>query len=286
MASGDLERGEPLGRFVVEDVIGRGGMGVVYKVRDPHTKMPYAAKVLSRALAAEKDFVRRFKTEAKTAKHLTHMNIVHAFKLKRWEGTYFYIMELVEGLPLDEVAKQEEFDLNRLLASIREVACALDHIHSKRYVHRDIKPGNVLIRIDGHLKLVDFGLAQKFGRVKRTKSGEVMGTAKYMSPELIQGGEVWPATDIYALGVMLYELIAKKAPFEADHANVLMDMHLYVQHKPLIDVVPDIDRNLSLFVDRMLVKDYILRASSAKTVHSWLDFYLTKGWFADLPRSF
>jgi eukaryotic-like serine/threonine-protein kinase len=286
MSSQDLEPGSNLGRFTVEGILGRGGMGVVYKVRDPHSKMPYAAKVLNRASVGERDFVKRFKTEAKTAKRFSHMNIVHAFKLRRWEGTYFYVMELVDGRPLDEAIRVEEMSRDRALGAVRDLAAALDFIHSKRFVHRDVKPDNVLIRADGHVKLLDFGLAQRFGRVTRTKSGHVMGTAKYMAPELIQGTVVYPETDIYALGVVMYELVAGRPPFEADHGDVLMDMHLYVKHKPLVDAVPGTDRNLSSFIDRMLVKDPSRRATSARTVNSWLEFYLTKGWFADVPKGF
>lgn len=286
MASGDLKEGDLLGRFVVEGVLGRGGIGVVYKVLDPKSKMPYAAKVLNRSAAGQRDFVKRFKTEAKTAKRLVHMNIVHVFLLKKWGDTYFYVMEHVDGNPLEDLMAAGAMPMDRTLAILRDVAAGLDHIHSLKYVHRDLKPGNVLVRGDSHIKLIDFGLAQKAGRVKRTNSGHVMGTAKYMAPELIDGTVAGPETDIYSLGVMAYEMLAGRAPFVADHTSVLMDMHLYVRPKPLLDAVPGIDRNLSLFVDRMLVKKPSNRASSAKTVHSWLDFYLTNGWFADTPKRF
>ena len=148
-----------------------------------------------------------------------------------------------------------------------------------------MKPGNILIRADGHLKLADFGLAQKFGRVRQTRSGHVLGTAKYMAPELIEGTKVYPQTDIYALGVMTYELIAGRAPFEADNTEIYMDLHLYAKHRPLLDVRGGTDRNLSLFVDKMLAKSPSHRVPSAQMVYSWMDFYLTSGFFADLPRT-
>ncbi len=282
----DLEPGKPLGRYIIERLIGRGGMGLVFKIRDPKSKMPYAAKVLHPRLAHEKDFLRRFKTEAKIARRLKHMNVVHVFELKRWKGTFFYTSEFVDGSSLEDIlAVEGRFSLDRSSEIVREVAGALEYVHSKRYVHRDIKPGNVLLRRDSHLKLADFGLAQKIGRVRRTRSNHVMGTAKYMAPELIEGTRAYPQTDVYALGVMAYELIAGRPPFLCDDKEVLMDLHLYTQPKPLAEIVPGTDRNLSLFVSKMLAKRPSRRVASATAVFSWFDFYLANGVFADLPRA-
>jgi len=273
-----------LGRLIVEEPVGRGGMGIVYKVRDPRSRLPYAAKVLNRAVACQRDFVKRFKHEAKTGRALRHMSLVHVFLIKRWEGTWFYLMELVDGRALTEMAAGDAMPLDRRLDILREVAGALDYIHSKGYVHRDIKPDNVLIRADGQLKIIDFGLSQKFGRVARTRAGEVMGTAKYMAPELINGAEASPATDIYALGAMAYEMIAGRAPFDAGHTKVIMDMHLYMKPRPLSEVVEGIDRNLSAMVDRMLLKDPGRRLDSARLIQSLIEMYLTNCRFPDLPK--
>ena len=282
-----LSPGDTLSDLVVEGILGTGGMSIVYKVRDPRTKMPYAAKVLDPHLMCERDFVKRFKTEAKTAAKLTHMNIVHALKLSGWEGTLYYIMELVEGGPLDEtLTTQGAFPMERALVIVRDVAAGLEYAHSMRYVHRDVKPGNILVRPDDHVKLIDFGLAQKFGRVIRTRSGHVMGTAKYMAPELIEGTEAWPQTDIYALGCLTYELLAGRPPFDGDDADLLMDMHLYSRHRPLTEVVKGADWNLSHLIDRMLAKDMSQRVSSAQAIHGWLDFYAANGWFANVPKGF
>lgn len=285
MAMPLLSPGDTVGRFTVETILGHGGMGVVYKVRDPKTQMPYAAKVLNPDRMSGRDFVKRFRTEAKTAAKLTHMNVVHAFKLKGWQGTLFYVMELVDGRALDEILKNDaRLTLARSLVIVRDVAAALDYVHSKRYVHRDVKPGNVLVRADDHVKLIDFGLSQRPGRVKRTRSGHVMGTAKYMAPELIAGAWAYPHTDIYALGCLMYELLSGKPPFDADDADLITDMHLYSRHKPLSKVVSGLDENLSLLVDRMLVKDVARRASSARAIHGWLDFSIANNWFANLPK--
>jgi serine/threonine-protein kinase len=283
----DIEPGNLLGRYIVEERIGEGGMGAVYKIRDPKSKMPYAAKVLHPALRREGGFARRFKREAKIARRLSHMNVVHVFGLKRLKGTLSYIMEFVEGAPLEEMLKNHgSISLERAIEIIRETAAGLHYIHTKRVVHRDIKPGNLLIRSDGHLKITDFGLAQKIGRARRTKSGHIMGTAKYMAPELIEGTYAYPQTDVYALGCLAYEMIAGRPPFEADHSEVFMDLHLYARQKPLIDVKKGIDRNLSLFVDKMLEKSMSKRVPSARMVHSWTDFYLTNGFFPELPKEF
>ncbi len=281
-----LEPGALLGRYEVEEALGKGGMGAVYKIRDPKSRMPYAAKVLHSNLMRERDFVRRFRSEAKVARCLTHMNVVHVFTLKRWRRTLFYIMEFVEGHPLDHVAKGgKPLQVERAARIIRAVAAGLQYIHSRRYVHRDIKPGNILIRRDDHLKIADFGLAQKAGRIKRTKSGHVMGTAKYMAPELIDGSSVDHRTDIYALGCMAYEILAGRPPYYADHMDVLMDMHLYMKPRALGELKPGLDDKLVAFVMKMFEKRRSRRIPSAQLVHAWFDFYLSRGYFAEMPRS-
>jgi len=284
--TGIPEAGSRLGRYVVEESVGRGGMGAVYKIRDTRSSMPYAAKVLHPALRRRRDFVRRFKREAKIARRLRHMNVTHVFEMHRWRGTLFYVMEYVEGVALDELLDDRgALPLNESLAIIREIAAGLTYIHTRRYVHRDIKPGNILIRSDGHLKIADFGLAQRAGRTRRTRSGDIMGTAKYMAPELVRGGRVTARTDIYALGCLAYELIANRPPFEADNTEVYMDLHLYARPRSLIHAVPGTDRRLSLFIDKMLAKSSSRRVPTARMVHSWFDYCLTNGAFAEIPNS-
>ena len=284
MSEGLLAPGAALGKMVVEGILGKGGMGVVYKVRDPNTNVPYAAKILHPHLRKERDFVKRFKTEAKTASKFKHINTVHVEKLKGWGKVVYYVMEFVDGRLLEEIlAETGPFAVDRALAIVRDIAAGLECIHSKRYVHRDVKPGNVLIRPDDHVKLIDFGLAQKWGAPKRTKSGHVMGTARYMAPELIEGTYVYPETDIYALGVMTYELLTGKAPFNSDNIDVILDMHLYGKHKPLMAAVENIDQKLDKFVDKMLAKNPDDRIRSARLVHGWLDYYVTTATFAPVP---
>lgn len=284
--TGGLEPGSRLGRYEVEQLIGHGGMGKVYKVRDPRSKLPYAVKVLHPELSRTRDFVKRFKAEAKIARRLSHMNVVHVFAMKRRQKAIYYVMEFVEGASLAErLEKGRRLPLNEALGIIRETAVGLVYIHSKRFVHRDIKPGNILIRSDDHLKIADFGLAQRAGGVQRTRSGHIMGTAKYMAPELIEGTWAGSRTDVYALGCMAYELISGKPPFVADHTEVYMDMHQYTIPQPLIERVEGTDRQLSQFVGKMLEKRMSKRVPSAQMVHAWLDFYLTNGYFADLPRA-
>ena len=281
----ELKAGDELsGHLTVESTLGVGGMGVVYRVRHPKSSQPWAVKVLNPELLKERDFVRRFKHEAKIAARLKHANVVFVHSLKRWQGTFFYTMELVDGKSLDAVAREngEAFTLRRKLVIVREIAAALGYIHSKKYVHRDVKPANVLVRADDHIKVTDFGLAQKFGRVNLTRSGHVMGSAKYMAPELILAQRVTPQTDIYSLGVTLYELLAGACPFDASDTEEIMDMHLYNRHKPLVEAVSGTDPNLSRFVDKMLRKDVSRRVSSAAAAVSWIDFYLQNGWFADV----
>lgn len=332
-----LRAGDKLDRLMIEGFLGEGGMGVVYKVRDVAGSIPYAAKVLNLQLRREGDFVKRFKTEARIASRLKHINVAHVHKFSRWQGTFYYTMEMVEGIPLEillhppqaqpplrandggavtapadgdaeggparlaynshsnagtealhgewetaAVQHGEPMTLRRALVIVREVAAGLTYVHSKGYVHRDIKPGNVLVRTDDHVKIIDFGLAQRVGRVALTRSGHVMGTAKYMAPELIRGERVYPQTDIYSLGVMLYEMLAGRPPFDSGDTDLIMDMHLYKRHKPLSDLVKGADRNLCLFIDKMLKKDPGHRVSSAQAVHSYIGFYLQNNWFADV----
>ena len=153
---------------------------------------------------------------------------------------------------MSKVSRSKRFSRRRAIALssgaiviLRDTAAALEYIHSKRFVHRDVKPGNILVRPDDHVKVIDFGLAQKRGKIQRTKSGHVMCTAKYMAPELIEGVETYAETDIYALGCMTYELISGKPPFDGDDVGLLTDMHLYSKPKPLCEVVTGLDLNLS-----------------------------------------
>jgi serine/threonine-protein kinase len=284
MTGGVLAPGEAIGRFAVEGVAGRGGMGVVYKVRDPNDGLPYAVKVLHPHLVGEREFVRRFKTEARIGSRLSHINTVHVVKLRGWGSIKYYAMEFVEGRPLEEMLTETKaLPVQRAVRIIRDVAGGLQYMHAKGYVHRDVKPGNILVRPDDHVKLIDFGLAQRSGAPRRTKSGHIMGTAKYMSPELIEGSHVGPQTDVYSLGIMAYEMIAGKAPFIAGDADTLMDMQLYSKHRPLEAVAQGIDERLSVFVDRMLAKRARERIPSAQLVQGWCDFYMHTGEFAKVP---
>lgn len=284
MTGGVLAPGEAIGRFAVEGVAGRGGMGVVYKVRDPDNGLPFAVKVLHPHLLEEREFVRRFKTEAKIGSKLNHVNTVHVVKLRGWGSIKYYVMEFVEGRPLEEMlAETKSLSVGRVVRIIRDVAAGLAYIHSKRYVHRDVKPGNVLVRPDDHVKLIDFGLAQRCGLPRKTRSGHIMGTAKYMSPELIEGSNVCPQTDVYSLGIMAYEMIAGRAPFVAADAETLMDMQLYSKHKTLESVAAGAGERLSVFVDRMLAKRVRERIPSAQVVQGWCDFYMHTGEFARVP---
>ena len=214
--------GKTIGSYQIISEIGRGGMAMVYKAYHPTLERYVALKVLPPQFAFDTDFVKRFLLEARAAARLKHPNIVTIYDVGEQNGLYYIVMELVEGGSLAQLIQREgQLAPARAANILAQVASALDYAHALGFVHRDVKPSNILIGANDHATLTDFGIVKAAEGTRVTRTGTMMGTPEYMSPEQIRGQPVDGRADIYALGIVCYEMLAGRVPFAGDTARVL-----------------------------------------------------------------
>jgi len=219
--------GAKVGKYVLEDVLGTGGYAEVY-VGKPSTGRHVAVKLLDATHARDEDAVERFKREAETARKLAHPNIVRVLDVGTSRGRHYLVMELVRGGSLHKLLRKGRADPARVLAVLVETARALAFAHEQGVVHRDVKPANILLTRAGKAKVADFGLARAVDHSSMTTDGKLLGTASYMSPEQARGDRATSAADVYAMGVMIYEAITGRLPFEADSQLGFLYQHAEV----------------------------------------------------------
>jgi serine/threonine-protein kinase len=211
------------GRYKIIDQLGKGSMGEVYLAHDPHIDRKVALKVLHKDHLASKEIIKRFIKEAKAIGRLSHPDIVSVYDVGQDKGTIYIAMEYLKGKPLNEVIQSKQLDIPTVVKIGRQVATALDYAHQKGIVHRDIKPSNLMITDNNQVKLTDFGIAhfEDASLTLKTRSGDILGTPAYMSPEQIAGKEVDHRSDLYSLGVILYELLVGQRPFVENNITAL-----------------------------------------------------------------
>ena len=267
----DPARPNGLGEFVIVREVGRGGMGVVYEAEQTSLKRKVALKVLRFGGVADEEAVRRFRREAETIAKLHHTNIVPIIAVGTEQGVHYYAMQFIDGRGLNDVlaeARREErtIDVKQVVSWGLQAAEALQHAHQRGVVHRDVKPSNLLLDLEGILWLTDFGLAKRDDEVTLTLSGAIMGTPRYMSPEQAESLErpIDHRTDIYSLGATLYELATGEPVFSAPTPHGVLSQILTTEPIPPRRVRDSLPRDLETVVMTCLSKDPSRRYSSAK----------------------
>jgi beta-lactam-binding protein with PASTA domain len=265
------------GRYEVLERVGGGGMAEVYRARDDLLGRVVAVKVLSDRFAHDRSFVERFRREAQSAANLNHPNIVSLYDYGSDNGTYFIVMEFIDGRPLDDVIRSEGALLPERAAEIAaDVAQALQRAHAAGLVHRDIKPSNIMITANGETKVTDFGIARavaRDGEQTMTQTGMVIGTAAYLSPEQAQGSPVDARSDVYSLGCVLYEMLTGRAPFGGDTPLSIAYKHVREEATTPSRVNPDVPRSLDAIVMKAMAKNPENRYASAMELKQDLDRY-------------
>ena len=254
-------------RYELEELIGGGGMADVYKAKDCLLNRPVAVKILHEEFKQDKEFIDKFQREAQAAARLSHPNIVNIYDVGVADGDHYIVMEYVPGRTLKDRIRQEgHLSVSESLRVAREIAEALAHAHANNLVHCDIKPHNILMIADGHAKVADFGIARAVTESTMTYSGNVIGSVHYFSPEQAKGTMITPKSDVYSLGVVLYEMLTGKLPFTGDNPVSIAVKHLQEEPVPVRQIDPAIPPVVEAIVSKAMSKDPAMRPTSAELV--------------------
>ena len=277
-----LQPGQMLGHFRLGEKIGQGGMGEVFEAEDTRLKRSVAIKILPSAMAADHERLDRFQREAQVVAALNHPNIVTIFSVEEAEGLSFIAMEKIEGQTLDRLVPREGLPLGRLFDIAVPLADAVNAAHEKGVTHRDLKPGNVMVSAEGRVKVLDFGLAKLRHEIAATEEtslptqdvtedGIVLGTVPYMSPEQVQGKPVEPRSDIFSLGIMLYEMCTGRRPFSGETSAHVISAILRDTPDSVTDLNREMPRHLARIIRRCLQKDPRRRYQTALDLRNELE---------------
>ena len=247
------------GRYRIERELGHGGMATVYLAHDEELGRPVAVKLLPDRLADDEDFRARFTREARLAGRLSHPNVVRVYDAGDADGRPFIVMEYVPG---GSLAEERRLSAERVVELGVQACAGLQHAHDAGLVHRDVKPANLLVRDDGVLKIADFGIARAAESTRHTQAGTLLGTAAYLAPEQIAGADATPASDVYSLGAVLYELLTGRPPYAFSSLAELAAQQSDGLITPVRDVQPRVPRDVEAAVMHALARDPGFRPAS------------------------
>ena len=251
------------GRYALEMLVGSGGMADVYRAKDQLLERTVAVKILHQQYESDTEFIARFQREAKAAARITHPNIVNVYDVGVAEGRHYIVMEYVPGRTLKERIKEEgPVPAPEALHIARQIAGALAQAHANNLVHCDIKPHNILVMPDGNVKVADFGIARAVTESTMTYNDNIMGSVHYFSPEQARGTLITPKSDVYSLGVVLYEMLTGRIPFDGNTAVSIARKHLEEEPQSVHSLVPNIPPVVEALVTRMMAKEPALRPDS------------------------
>ncbi|MDR1042807.1 MAG: Stk1 family PASTA domain-containing Ser/Thr kinase, partial [Clostridiales Family XIII bacterium] len=252
------------GRYEIMEKIGDGGMAVVYRARDKLLNRPVAIKVLRPEYVTDANFVDSFRKESRAAASLTHPNIVSIFDVGKDGNVYYIVMELVEGRPLSDIIREKgPLDYRFVLKISEQIASALSVAHRNNIIHRDVKPHNILITQDGHAKITDFGIARAVTDGTTVNDNTVKGTVHYFSPEQGRGMYMDERSDIYSLGIVMYEMLTGEVPFDADNAVAIAVMHMNDRMPQPSKTVPGVPPALEQIIMKATEKHQVNRFKNA-----------------------
>jgi serine/threonine-protein kinase len=264
-------------RYRVLERVGSGGMADVYCAEDTRLGRTIAIKMLHERFSQDREFVERFRREASAAAGLQHPNIVGVYDRGDSDGAYYIAMEYVEGETLKDVIRREApMDPQRTIAIVKEILAATRFAHKRGVIHRDLKPQNVIVEPDDHIKVADFGIARAAGGSDITEVGAIMGTAQYLSPEQAHGQPVTAASDIYSIGVVMFEMLTGRPPFDADSQVAVALKHVNQPAPSPRELVATVPPELEAIVLKALAKDPARRYESAEAMMRDLELAQTR----------
>lgn len=252
------------GRYEIREIIGVGGMAVVYKAYDTIETRIVAIKILKQEFVSNEEFVRRFKNESKAIAVLSHPNIVKVYDVSFGDLIQYIVMEYIEGITLKQyIESHGHLDWKETVNIVMQILRALQHAHDKGIIHRDVKPQNIMLMNDGSIKVTDFGIARFARSEHKTMTDKAIGSVHYISPEQARGEVTDEKADIYSVGVMMYEMLSGSLPFQADSAVIVAMMQLQNEAKPLREIDPTIPLGLSQITMNAMQKEILRRYQTA-----------------------
>lgn len=249
-------------RYEIIDRVGSGGMADVYNGKDLRLNRNVAIKILKQEYSNDAKFVSKFRAEAQSVAGLSHPNVVNVYDVGEDDNLYYIVMELVEGITLKKfIEKKGKLEINEAIGIGIQIAQGIEEAHKNHIIHRDIKPQNIIISREGKVKVTDFGIAK--AATSNTITSNAMGSVHYISPEQARGGYSDEKSDIYSLGVTIYEMLLGKVPFEGESTVSVAFAHVHEEAAHLDEVDPSIPRSLSRIVQKCMQKKPDMRYESA-----------------------